>query len=163
MGIKEDGRNKKEEYLTKKKAIYKNKEKLKSNKVEKTEDIVYSEGMSVQALADALNVNSGELVKKLVMMGMMISVNESIDFETAEILCLDYQKSVKRAENLDITNFENYEIEDSDIKEEQALYRVYAEQKRWIADLNKLISNLNYSAMNNLIHSDFSEKRAFCG
>ena len=111
---KKNEQNKKEEYLTKKKAIYKNKEKLKSNKVEKTEDIVYSEGMSVQALADALNVNSGELVKKLVMMGMMISVNESIDFETAEILCLDYQKSVKRAENLDITNFENYEIEDSE-------------------------------------------------
>ena len=67
----------------------------------------------------------------------------------------------------DVELYEEYvdvfEFEDCDIKEEQALYRVYAEQKRWIADLNKLISNLNYSAMNNLIHSDFSEKRAFCG
>ncbi len=104
---------KKEEYKKEKKAIYKNKEKLKSNKNENDENLVYTEGMSVQNLADMLNVNSSELVKKLVLMGLMISVNESIDFETAEVICLDYNKTIKRSENVDIVNFENYVLEDN--------------------------------------------------
>ena len=111
---KNDGSvTKKEEYKKEKKAIYKNKEKLKSNKNENEEVIVYTEGMSVQNLADMLNVNSTDIVKKLVLMGLMISVNESIDFETAEVICLDYNKSIKRSENVDIVNFENYELEDN--------------------------------------------------
>lgn len=56
-----------------------------------------------------------------------------------------------------------FEFEDCDIKKEQALYRVYAEQKTWSGNLNTLISNLNYNATNSLIYPEFSEKRAFCG
>ena len=56
-----------------------------------------------------------------------------------------------------------FEFEDCDIKKEQALYRIYAEQKNYPGNLNTLISNLNYEAINRLIHPEFSEKRAFCG
>ena len=56
-----------------------------------------------------------------------------------------------------------FEFEDCDVKKEQALYRIYAEQKNYPGNLNNLISNLNYEAINRLIHPEFSEKRAFCG
>ncbi len=56
-----------------------------------------------------------------------------------------------------------FEFEDCDVKKEQALYRIYAEQKSYLGSLNTLISNLNYEGINRLIHPELSEKRAFCG
>lgn len=56
-----------------------------------------------------------------------------------------------------------FEFEDCDAKKEQALYRIYAEQKSWAGSLNTLITNLNFEGLNRLIHPELSEKRAFCG
>ena len=95
--LKKKTDNSKEEYQSKKKDIYKNKEKLASNKRNKNENIVlYKEGMTVKDLADALNISADELVKKLVLMGLMISVNQSISFEDASIIVLDYKKELKK-------------------------------------------------------------------
>ncbi|MDY3757033.1 MAG: translation initiation factor IF-2, partial [Bacilli bacterium] len=41
-----------------------------------------------------------------------LNLNQTIDFETAEILTLDYGKTLKKSETQDITNFEEYEIVD---------------------------------------------------
>ncbi len=110
---KNDNKNKNQEYLNKKKEMYKNKEKLTSNK-ETTDDsiVLYKEGMTVQELADSLSVPGVELVKKLITLGMMISLPQSIDFDTAEIVCTEYNKTLKKEETQDISNFENYEIVD---------------------------------------------------
>ena len=43
----------------------------------------------------------------------MLNLNQTIDFETAEILTLDYGKTLKKSETQDITNFEEYEIVDN--------------------------------------------------
>ena len=59
-----------------------------------------------------LNVAAVELVKKLMGLGVMANVNQSIDFETAEVLVADYNKTLKKEETADISNFENFEIED---------------------------------------------------
>lgn len=113
--LKKKTDNSKEEYQSKKKDIYKNKEKLASNKRNKNENIVlYKEGMTVKDLADALNISADELVKKLVLMGLMISVNQSISFEDASIIVLDYKKELKKEETEDITDFDNYEIIDDE-------------------------------------------------
>jgi hypothetical protein len=56
-----------------------------------------------------------------------------------------------------------FEFEDCDKKKEEALYRIYAEQKSWPNDLNELISNLNYHASGKLILPDFAKVRIFCG
>ena len=56
-----------------------------------------------------------------------------------------------------------FEFEDCDKKKEEALYRIYAEQKSWPSDLNGLISNLNYHASGKLILPDFAKVRIFCG
>ena len=103
----------KNDYLKNKKEMYKNKEKLSTNAIDENV-ILYKEGMSLSDLASELNVNGTELVKKLFTMGMMISLNQSIDFENAEIISLEYGKTLKREETQDISNFEEYEIIDNE-------------------------------------------------
>ncbi len=105
--------NAKSEYLKNKKAMYKNKEKLSTNEVDENV-VLYKEGMSLGELANALNVSAAELMKKLFNMGMMITINQSIDFENAEIVSLEYGKTLKREETQDISNFEEYEIIDNE-------------------------------------------------
>ena len=104
----------KNEYSTKKKAMYKSKTKLKTN--EETDDnvAIYKEGMTVSDFALALNVNLPDLIKKLMSLGLMLNQNQEIDFENAEIIALDYKKVLKKEETQDISNFEEYEIIDKE-------------------------------------------------
>ena len=105
----------KEEFLHKKKDIYKHKQKLQSNKNESHDDvIIYKEGMTVNDLANALNVSSAELVKKLFLMGLVINVNQTISFEDAEVVLVDYNKKLVKEETTDITNFEEYIIDEDE-------------------------------------------------
>ena len=57
---------------------------------------------------------------------------------------------------------EAYEFEDCDITKEQALYRIYAEQKNWPGKLSMLFSNLHFEATNRLISPDFGLTRQTC-
>lgn len=100
------------DYLKKKKAMYKNKTKL-ANNVADENIVVYEEGMTVGKLAESLGINNAEIIKKLMSLGTMLNLNQTIDFETAEILTLDYAKTLKKSETQDITNFEEYEIVDN--------------------------------------------------
>ena len=107
------------DYLNKKKALYKHKEKLSSNTVDDS-IVIYENNMTVGDLANALNISSADIIKKLMTLGTMLNLNQVIDFEIAEILVLDYGKTLKRSETQDITNFEEYEIID---KEEDLVSR----------------------------------------
>ena len=100
----------KDEYMSKRKAMYKHKEKLMTN--QQDDIVIYKEGMSVQQLADELNVNGTELVMKLVELGAMLSLPSAIDFETASVLASEYKKILKKEETQDISNFEEYEAND---------------------------------------------------
>ena len=108
--------NSNKDFLNKKKQMYKNKEKLTSNTTSSKDDtvVLYKEGMSVQNLADELGVPGVDLVKKLITLGMMLSLPQAIDFETAELLASEYNKTLKKIETQDISNFENYEIVDNE-------------------------------------------------
>lgn len=102
--------NSKDEYMSKRKAMYKHKEKLMTN--QQDDIVIYKEGMSVQQLADELNVNGTELVMKLMELGAMLSLPSVIDFETASVLASEYKKTLKKEETQDISNFEEYEAND---------------------------------------------------
>ena len=105
--------NNKKDFLKERKKMYKNKEKLQSNEVEQDKNIIlYKKGMTVTDLANLLEVAPVELVKKCMGLGVMASLNQSIDYDTAEILVSEYEKTLKKEETADISNFENYEIED---------------------------------------------------
>ncbi len=112
--VKKNDNNKKD-FLKERKKIYKHREKLQSNEVSQDENtILYKEGMTVTDLATELNVTPIELVKKLMGLGIMASVNQSLDYDTSEVISSEYDKTLKKEETQDISNFENYEIEDNE-------------------------------------------------
>ncbi len=103
----------KKDFLKERKKIYKHREKLQSNEqVQDENTILYEENMTVSSLAEKLNVSPSEVVKKLIGLGVMANMNQSIDYDTAEILVSEYQKSLKKSESADISNFEEYDIVD---------------------------------------------------
>ena len=105
--------NNTKDFLKERKKMYKNKEKLQSNETVQDENVIlYKDGMTVTDLANLLEIAPVELVKKLMGLGVMASVNQSLDYDTVEIIATDYNKTVKKEETADISNFENYEIED---------------------------------------------------
>lgn len=106
--------NKDNDYLNKKKAMYKNKEKLKTNANSDDNIVLYEDGETVSSFADKLGVNGTEIVKKLISLGLMMNLNQALSFENAEILALEFNKTLKKSETMDITNFEEYEIIDNE-------------------------------------------------
>ena len=105
----------KNDYREKRKEMYKHKEKLQSNVTEDDENIVlYKDGMTVSELASALGVSATEIIKKLMSLGMMMNINASLDFDTAEILVGDYNKVLKKESTRDEINFEELEIVDKE-------------------------------------------------
>ena len=109
----------KQDFNLKKKEMYKHKNKLMKNETDEN-IVLYKNGMSVSEFANVLNVGGAEIIKKLMENGLMLSLNQPIDFENAEIIALDYKKTLKREETQDVTNFESYEIID---KEEDLVKR----------------------------------------
>lgn len=105
----------KKDFLKERKKMYKNREKLQSNENTSLENVIlYKEGMSVTDLANALEIAPVDLVKKLMGLGVMASVNQALDYDTVEVVCSDYNKTVKKEEQADISNFEEYEIEEDE-------------------------------------------------
>ena len=118
---KDSNKQSNDDLSQKKKNIYKNKSKLQSNKEEVESNVVlYREGMSVSDLATAIGVSASDVVKKLIGMGLMISSSQAISFDDASIVVLEYNKELVKEETTDITNFEEYVIND---KEEDLLPR----------------------------------------
>ena len=100
-------------FLKERKKMYKHREKLQSNEAVQDENVVlYKEGMTVTELANALEVAPIEIVKKLMQLGVMANINQSVDYDTASVLVADFNKVLKKEESADISNFENFEIED---------------------------------------------------
>ncbi len=105
----------KKDFLKERKKLYKHREKLQSNEQEQDANtVLYKEGMTVTDLANLFGTTPIELVKKLMGLGVMASVNQSVDYDSAEILASEYDKVLKKEETADISNFENYEIEDKE-------------------------------------------------
>ena len=103
----------KKDFLKERKKMYKNREKLQSNESVQDENVIlYKEGMTVTELATSLEIAPVDLVKKLMGLGVMAGINQSVDYDTAEIIVSEFDKTLKKEETADISNFESFEIED---------------------------------------------------
>lgn len=111
VAVKSDNKT---DFIKDKKNLYKHREKLKTNSEEEANIVIYKEGMTVSDLADELAVVPSELIKKLMALGVMTTLNNAIAYDVAELLIVDYDKTLKREETVDIANFEEYEIVDND-------------------------------------------------
>lgn len=112
---KQPQNNEQNTFLKDKKELYKHREKLMTNEQKVDDNVVfYKENMTVKDLADNMGVAPSELIKKLMLLGIMTTLNNSLSFEVAEILVSDYNKVLKKEESADISNFENFEIIDDE-------------------------------------------------
>ena len=93
------------------KEIYKHRNKLMDNKQE-DDVIIYHDKMTPASLAATLKVSATEIIKKLFNLGIMANLNQTLSFDTVELLLLDYKKKLKNEESVDKSNFEQYEIID---------------------------------------------------
>ena len=87
------------------------------------ESLVYTEGMTIADLAKRLKREPAELVKKLFMMGIMTTQNQSLDADTIELLLLDYGVTPEKKVEEDKTDIERLFIEDGYLNEDQLIER----------------------------------------
>jgi len=110
---KKKNKNKNKDIKEAKKAMYKNKEKLVSNESETDKNVIlYKDGMTIKDFADEVSKPVTEIIKKLMSLGIMASMNASISFDDASVLALDFNKTLKKEETQDISNFEMFEVND---------------------------------------------------
>lgn len=111
----ERNENNKVKFQKERKELYKHREKLMTNEEESEDNVVlYKEDMTVSDLATVLGVNSTEVIKKLMKLGIMANINYSLSFEVCELVVIDYGKELKAEESKDISNFEKYEVTDKE-------------------------------------------------
>ncbi len=67
--------------------------------------------ITVGELANRLKATAGEVIKKLMMLGMMVSVNEEIDFDTAFLVAEEFHAKVEKEV---VVTIEERIIDDSD-------------------------------------------------
>ncbi len=91
-GKKVYGRKDKEDDFEQKLMQQKKKQQDKINAIPKEIEIM--ESVSVSELARKMNLKSSEIIAKLMTMGMMVTVNQSIDADTATILASEYDCEV---------------------------------------------------------------------
>ena len=65
-------------------------------KEEKIKQIVIPEVLTIKELADKMKVVPSVIVKKLFLQGKVVTVNQEIDYETAEEIALDFDVLVRR-------------------------------------------------------------------
>ena len=88
---------------------------VKDKKKQQEEKVIYyMPNMSPGILASALNISYGEIVKKLIELGYMVSVTEALDRDVVEILADEYGFKLKDKIIEDITKFEEFVIEDDE-------------------------------------------------
>ena len=87
------------------------------------ESLVYTEGMTIADLAKRLKREPAELVKKLFMMGIMTTQNQSLDSDTIELLLLDYGVTPEKKVEEDKTDIERLFIEDGYLNEDKLVER----------------------------------------
>ncbi len=65
-------------------------------------DVVVPEAITVQELANRMAEKGADLVKALFKMGMMVTVNQTIDADTAELLVTEFGHNITRVSEADI-------------------------------------------------------------
>ncbi|MGN1043791.1 MAG: translation initiation factor IF-2 [Acutalibacteraceae bacterium] len=71
--------------------------------------------ITVGELASRLKATAAELIKKLMMMGVMASINDTIDFDTASLVAMEFHAKIEKEETVSI---EELIIDDSEDKKE---------------------------------------------
>ena len=83
----------------------------------------YTDGMTVAEIAKRIKREPAEIVKKLFMMGVMATQNQSLDGETIELLMVDYGIEAKQKVEVDNADIERFFVEDGYLNEYELVER----------------------------------------
>ncbi len=106
--------------------VKKNKGNLLAKQNETPSKITHEGTLTVAELAKKLNKEPSEIIKKLMMLGVMATINQELDADAIEMVAADYNVEVEIQEVFEISDFERYEIEDkeSDLKPRPAVVTI---------------------------------------
>lgn len=76
-------------------------------------EITYSGVLTVGELAEKLHRNASELIKVLFMLGNMVTINSTLDDETIELLCMEFNVECTKENIIEETNLEE-ELKDNE-------------------------------------------------
>lgn len=110
---KKGGYSKKKEEAPEKDIQIKKKAPKKTNPIPKEIDI--TEVITISELAKKMNLKASELIGKLMNMGIMATINQQIDAETAELLANEYECKVKVVSLYDETIIETENDSEDDL------------------------------------------------
>ncbi|MGZ9789131.1 translation initiation factor IF-2 [Staphylococcus hominis] len=110
----------------------KNNKKGKNNKPaaepkEMPSKITYEEGITVGELADKLNIESSDIIKKLFLLGIVANINQSLDEETLELIADDYGVEIEKeviVNEEDLTTYFDDEEDDPNAIERPAVVTI---------------------------------------
>ncbi|MGT2666608.1 translation initiation factor IF-2 [Streptococcus rifensis] len=83
----------------------------------------YTAGMTVAEIAKRIKREPAEIVKKLFMMGVMATQNQSLDGDTIELLMVDYGIEAKEKVQVDDADIERFFVEDGYLNEDELTER----------------------------------------
>ncbi|MCR1833214.1 translation initiation factor IF-2 [Oceanobacillus caeni] len=89
-------------------------------KKETPEKITYSDTLTVSDLADKLNKEPAEIIKKLMFLGVMATKNQDLDDDAVELICNEFNVEAEKVVILEDTDLDKYIVED---KEEDLMER----------------------------------------
>jgi len=90
-----------------------NNEPKKPSKAKETPGkITYSNTLTVSGLADKLNKEPAEIIKKLMFLGVMATKNQDLDDDAIELICSEYNVEVEKEIVFEDTDFNKYIKED---------------------------------------------------
>lgn len=69
---------------------------------EEIKEIVIPESLTIKELADKMKIQPSALVKKLFLQGQVVTINQEIEFETAQEIALEYDIIAEMEEKVDI-------------------------------------------------------------
>ncbi len=82
--------------------------------IETPSKITYTGTLTVGELAEKLNKDASEIIKKLMALGVMATKNQNIDHESIELICEEYEIEVEQEVEVDENALENYIAEDKE-------------------------------------------------
>ena len=83
----------------------------------------YTEGMTVAEIAKRIKREPAEIVKKLFMMGVMATQNQSLDGDTIELLMVDYGIEATKKEEVDNADIERFFVDEDYLNKEAMVER----------------------------------------
>lgn len=92
-------------------------ERLRSDQVKVVREVVLPDNITVQELANRMAARAGEVVKALMKLGVMATITQTLDPDTAELVVQEFGHKVKRVSEEDVEQGLTGEVDtDSDLQ-----------------------------------------------